>query len=522
MHTHRESKQLRFSDRLTSSNGIGLLKIQHLLGLLSAVVLTACFGKQTDSSDTQTKDTNAGNTPTGDTSSESEEAPTTFTKTDLAGLWHLTILYADYQACFDESGVIETSEYQYLPKNFTVKESGALSGEYVRSGGSGVTVWTGTYTYEGQLSYDGPTLTVEGVQKYTRSGTTGSSTSSDPFSGEKIAATCGSSANADSETDVGSEGEEPTDLDTDTTTDTGEDLETDTPGVDTDTSPHNLEEAAKATAQVRCTRHEECLPGDLALTLGTLENCVAAAERKYIWEAAMPGTGWTIEQFAACMEATESLSCAERNSRATAVPACTPKGTKPAGDPCLADSQCDTGFCDSANLDCGTCAAMPKEGEECLSHGQCAPGQRCVNSKCTVPQGSLASCTTWDECDYGFSCVDGICRSEIDNMEEPCGLPIGNPNCTEEGLVCTASSYTCIQMEIALQGEQCGHLETGVWTACHNYTACTEGKCGPKLEEGEECCEDHTGGSLPLCEWPDECIEGKCKALPVYSQTCAE
>jgi len=167
---------------------------------------------------------------------------------------------------------------------------------------------------------------------------------------------------------------------------------------------------------------------------------------------------------------------------------CVPK--KVGDDPCVADLQCTSGFCDG-----GRCAAAcdPTAVPACPSSAYCDDGA------CVAKKGDTAPCTLAEECTAGF-CTEGFCGEGCSANPEVCGTvnycdgvdcqpkKTDGSDC-QDAIECIAG--TCSE---GLCGEGC-QADPGL---CGANEWCDGIDCLPKGGGGEPC-----GANV-------ECLSGFC------------
>jgi hypothetical protein len=285
----------------------------------------------------------------------------------------------------------------------------------------------------------------------------------------------------------------------------------------------NLEEAAEAMADATCAKYEACNPYWFELEHGSQTGCAANLTRFYVWQAAMPDTGWSVDNFESCIGATEDQSCDDWLDRTVFLDECRVAGDRENGAACLDGSQCASTYCDASEFACGVCVVPPVSGAPCTTDTQCLAGERCADGgSCYTPQGSLGSCAEGEECNFGYTCVDGICRARAEAVGDPCGPDVGSPWCAP-GLICNGgydgAPNECVAWGVAHPGETCGWTQSDtVWLACSEGGVCTgTGATCPERAVAGDACDDDEG---PWCVYPDKCHEGICVSPPSYGSTC--
>jgi hypothetical protein len=202
------------------------------------------------------------------------------------------------------------------------------------------------------------------------------------------------------------------------------------------------------------------------------------------------------------------------------------RGTVADEAPCMIDSQCRSGLCDSSEVcgpsQCcrGTCLALPvpravSEGDACTSEAEeltCGDGLVCK----FTPEG-VHRFTCVRRVGVGEACDDVPCQRELFCMPsttgpatcvhyprrgEPCSDALGV--CAFRNDYCDKSTYTCVALAVA--GAPC---ESDTTCARSNYCD-LDGThaCTPRKGPGDTC------NATRECLGFLDCIEGVCTKLP--------
>jgi hypothetical protein len=268
-------------------------------------------------------------------------------------------------------------------------------------------------------------------------------------------------------------------------------------------------------ANAGCRRLLTCAPGIFGFIYASEADCREREIEKYLFQAFLPGSGGTGLRYADCADATEALSCDDFLS-ARADFACAIRGKRAVGEPCADHAQCESGYCPSANYDCGTCRNPPQIGQPCGTGNWCGKGERCqlgasgTTGTCVRPARAGEPCGATAPCESPYFC-SGTCKLLASTAGAPCGSATASPFCNDQiGLVCSdATSGTCIRFESVGAGEACS-VTADLARLCRRRTVCASGRCVAAPKEGE-ACNDTTG---PYCTSPELCENGKCIGLP--------
>ncbi|MBE7486067.1 MAG: hypothetical protein HS104_39615 [Polyangiaceae bacterium] len=109
--------------------------------------------------------------------------------------------------------------------------------------------------------------------------------------------------------------------------------------------------------------------------------------------------------------------------------ACTTKGKLLADEPCLEDSQCQSGSCARARGACGTCSTPREFGASCFDDEDCAATLVCRQGMCTTFSELNQECGPGVACSPELACVGGKCSKRLGESapctsgeEDPCEL----------------------------------------------------------------------------------------------------
>jgi hypothetical protein len=244
------------------------------------------------------------------------------------------------------------------------------------------------------------------------------------------------------------------------------------------TESDELTAACKSLFENRVAYEKSCLAYDPRPQdeQANVDSCVGVATA--------PGSLLQPADIAACANELGKLTCAQDGS----YPACAgygadllypnhdKKGAGLPGDGCVAQLQCDSGYCGSFGQDCGQCQSA-----------------RALFESCTGP---------FDTCMDG-DCIDGVCQLFGKKAGEAC-IDYGGGDC-QETLFCKPTVASEIDGVCVALGE------TGA--PCDNATECTEGHfckdqvCTAKAADGASCKEYE--GCVHLC------IDGVCAKMKV-------
>lgn len=254
-------------------------------------------------------------------------------------------------------------------------------------------------------------------------------------------------------------------------------------------------------AHLVCDRRFECNPFSWPWLAGEKAHCVSVVDREYLMLAKLPRTGVNADTIAACATSSETNFCGDKLT-------CF-RGEGESGAACMSPVQCASEYCTGSQWACGVCAPWPEPTSLCASHAEC-PGydDACFQGVCTPYRKEGESCADGMSCAVNHDCVDGICFSRQQALNEPCGPEKGLPYCQpgEPLLGCDAEEHVCKAATVAAPGEPCPAFG---W--CGASGACFDGICraGPGPSEGCDASKP-----WPVCRWPYECVGGRCSDLP--------
>lgn len=262
-----------------------------------------------------------------------------------------------------------------------------------------------------------------------------------------------------------------------------------------------VDPACKARIEATCQKAAMCLPAELTITFGSVDECIAREllTCANLYEA--PGTALTPALESECAADIAASTCDEfREAEPPA--ACDPgPGTLPVGTACGFNAQCDTGYCRflSPNI-CGKCAQRSDDGGACLGDADCNDGLGCTDDQQCTPLHTTAGDPC--PCAPGLRCVSvkgaATCRARValggacsENFDCD-GYPIR---------ICNLQTSACEEVTIAATGEPCGPGESGGIVACAGGTL--------------EGCVTHASGVAPVCEPPardgESCVRAACE-----------
>ena len=227
-----------------------------------------------------------------------------------------------------------------------------------------------------------------------------------------------------------------------------------------------------------------------------------------------------------CLDGSKGDSCQSDTCAAGLYCANMGPGTKPgtcfegvAGDPCLADWQCDPGLgCDGTKNGKPACAEWLEEGEDCSDAGSsalaiCEPGLICLSFTtppvCAAPGEETEKCAQDGECQDGLFCNSSF-EQCVDGMD---GDFCTAPSQCKQGQKCldlNDGPSRC--MAVLAEGTECSDLPSPWWT-CEAGTAClyslSPPACGKPVGEGGICLgDDECGTGLHCLETMGICISG--------------
>ncbi len=150
------------------------------------------------------------------------------------------------------------------------------------------------------------------------------------------------------------------------------------------------------------------------------------------------------------------------------------------GQPCGGDQDCPSGFdcleVSGESEESDQCVPAVSDGArtcggssdlECISAGDCAVGESCVDNVCMPPSG--AECTADGDCDSGERCHVFECVDDADGAE--C---VGGPDC--------ATDEVCVDGDCVAEAQGC------VFNAdCSDEERCVDGECVNTCESDSDC-----------------------------------
>jgi hypothetical protein len=274
----------------------------------------------------------------------------------------------------------------------------------------------------------------------------------------------------------------------------------------------SAEDACDESARAYCAKLDECRYEGVAESYGDTPTCIARRSGSCLASLSSPDTGNTPLSIHDCARAEPGETCQDFLQNNPVAACVTPSGQRSEGDPCTFNSECDSGFCAiDATASCGSCAAPPVIGDECIDQG-CGYDLACTTNKlCAawVPAGG--ACDADDPCGPHTWCVtavgdaSGTCMPSAESEGAPCDPQRHSlPGCDfNAGLYCNTMTATCTAIVYVQAGERCGGI-AGDDHVCVGGATCrgTPGTCVPDAGDGEPC--DTTAG--PTCMSPARCI----------------
>ena len=227
--------------------------------------------------------------------------------------------------------------------------------------------------------------------------------------------------------------------------------------------------ACQETAGLYCRKLFECYASDGEVMYGSVENCLIMDAADCRRAATVPDSNpQRVQAWAACNKALGAQTCDQWRFGGNIEACAIPPGSRQVGAPCADWAQCATSYCQftldpntGSFADCGVCAPLPGEGEECPTD-DCATGLRCVEAvpgekRCTrsIPEGAACRLEGEDLCWRATVCVQDVCTRPL------------------------AAGAACVRRE-----------------QCDGDLRCVNGACGPALAEGAACrSEDESCGT---------------------------
>jgi hypothetical protein len=268
------------------------------------------------------------------------------------------------------------------------------------------------------------------------------------------------------------------------------------------------------------TLTETCDPFQLAVTYGTVSNCVAVQLADCMAALSVAGTTATAAGDEACAQviADGGQTCRQYFVGLAPAACIPPPGPLPVDAGCSAGGQCSTTLCQTPSTSsCGTCQDQPDAGSSCMVLG-CGRGLVCdpFNETCIRPAFDAgAPCMNNVECGVGFSCHivagndGGICNPRS-LLGAPCNPADGGLTCeAQEDLFCDRKgTFTCTTFTFVDAGQSCGYLDAGLDAVC-----ALAGKCTPPGDGGHSSCVPPAADNSPCdtklgpnCTPPSRCV----------------
>jgi hypothetical protein len=272
------------------------------------------------------------------------------------------------------------------------------------------------------------------------------------------------------------------------------------------------EEACDESARAYCAKLDECRVQGVAQAYGDMATCIARRNDSCVASVSSPDTGNTPTSIHDCARAEPAETCQDFLQNNPVAACLTPAGQRNDGDPCIFNSECDSGFCAiDATASCGSCAPPPVVGDECVDQG-CGFDLACTtNKQCAawVPAGGACDadnpCAPHTWCVTAVGATSGICMASVATEGVACDPHKHTaPGCDFNlGLYCNTMTSTCTPVVYVAVGESCA-LSGGDDHVCVGGATCrgTPATCVPDAGDGESC--DTAAG--PSCLSPARCI----------------
>ena len=263
------------------------------------------------------------------------------------------------------------------------------------------------------------------------------------------------------------------------------------------------ETACERFVDVMCPKYEECSPFAYEVTL--TPDCPSYLGTQCNDLGRLSDIDVTPARYLACVDALAELSCDDWVYNGITPAECEDlAGTRPPGDPCGSDLQCESGACSLSGNTCGVCSeTLPGEDESCLEV-LCAAGFICNQEFVCVRAGQLDEpCNVESPCLEGMNCQDGTC-ARPPGEDEPCA-DTGLRCDVVQGLTCNASGV-CEKIPLPGLDEPC----TGL---CQAGARCVgpsvdSGVCTASRLDGESCATEEE-----QCDQWLTCTDGECVAF---------
>ncbi len=283
------------------------------------------------------------------------------------------------------------------------------------------------------------------------------------------------------------------------------------------TAGPTADQACADTASAHCARRDACTDNAWAVrNYGDLATCEARQVLGCVLSLGASGTGGTPTRVESCAAALPGVSCDDLFSGALPDVCLPATGTLAEGLACAFSAQCQTTFCKVApGALCGTCGAVPKEGDPCADAADCgARGLACSGTlqTCYTPGASGGACGKDHPCGHALSCVgatatvDGTCDVAATTAGTTCDPNRKTaPDCdASSGLGCDAATLKCIAATYVANGQACDNklLQCPGGGRCVFASGAATGTCHIAATEGEPC--DTSAG--PPCLSPARCV----------------
>jgi hypothetical protein len=282
----------------------------------------------------------------------------------------------------------------------------------------------------------------------------------------------------------------------------------------------NHNKSCNDVSTARCQKLMTCSATDLARRYGSVDVCVMRNVEDCLNTFKAPESANSDARLESCAAALPSQDCNDFLGGDTAAQCLPAMGPRADDDPCAFSNQCMTGFCSiTTGSNCGTCAEVPAEGDDCTMTTCGGRGLVCAGGSCVTPISVGSACEKGNgtaPCVTGASCIGtaaagGTCQTDLTTVgATPCDERTRTaPACSRNaGLYCNATTMACATLQVAADGMPCGYVN-GVFFNCQNGSTCfgsmgttVSGTCIAPAADGAAC--DSVNG--PGCLLPANCV----------------
>jgi hypothetical protein len=292
----------------------------------------------------------------------------------------------------------------------------------------------------------------------------------------------------------------------------GPDAAASPPDVGADAAVNALAEACADFGKRLCDRLEVCGPLFVRIQFGGPVVCAERMRLDCLLEGNAPGSAVRAAEVSRCARDFSTIQCIDLLKN-NSLDSCFPPGPRPVGQPCYAQSQCQSSLCALNDTGCGRCVPRVPEGGSCLTDAQCEKDLTCpaATHVCTRPATLGHACN-----DKGQPCqATLVCRLGTCQVAKGPGADCSGDNECDFGqlLFCQKSGLAlvgkCQTFKLPGPGEACGQARNALPFCQASTCDANSGRCIPFADDSAPCGAAANGRA---CMAPGVCVAGTCEA----------